>query len=179
MEIKGVDINQHAVDTINQGKIHIEEPGLEELVKNAVDANLLKAYTTPQKADAFIMAVPTPFKGENHEPNLDYIESATRSLAKVLEKGNLVKKLYPQQEIQDNVDLYFLLRKIFRAPHDTEQEYRRHVAIITNIDGREEIINIDVITQYLEFEKNFYGFVVNMLKDYAKQKHIDENGWEY
>ena len=96
-----------------------------------------------------------------------------------LEKGNLVKKLYPQQEIQDNVDLYFLLRKIFRAPHDTEQEYRRHVAIITNIDGREEIINIDVITQYLEFEKNFYGFVVNMLKDYAKQKHIDENGWEY
>lgn len=90
MNIKGVDINQHAVDTINQGKIHIEEPGLEELVKKAVDANLLKAYTTPQKADAFIMAVPTPFKGENYEPNLDYIESATRSLAKVLEKGNLV-----------------------------------------------------------------------------------------
>jgi UDP-N-acetyl-D-mannosaminuronic acid dehydrogenase len=90
MSIKGVDINQHAVDTINQGKIHIEEPGLEELVKSAVDAGLLKAYTTPQKADAFIMAVPTPFKGEDHEPNLDYIEKATRSLAKVLEKGNLV-----------------------------------------------------------------------------------------
>ena len=90
MNIKGVDINQHAVDTINQGKIHIEEPGLEELVKNAVDNKLLKAYTTPQKADAFIMAVPTPFKGENHEPNLDYIESASRSLAQVLEKGNLV-----------------------------------------------------------------------------------------
>ena len=90
MNIKGVDINQHAVDTINQGKIHIEEPGLEELVKLAVDAKLLKAYTTPQEADAFIMAVPTPFKGENHEPNLDYIESATRSLAKVLKKGDLV-----------------------------------------------------------------------------------------
>jgi len=88
--IKGVDINQYAVDTINQGKIHIEEPGLEALVKSAVDADLLKAYTTPQKADAFIMAVPTPFKGQDHEPNLDYIEAATRSLAKVLEKGNLV-----------------------------------------------------------------------------------------
>jgi len=90
IKVKGVDINQYAVDTINQGKIHIEEPGLEALVKSAVEKNLLKAYTTPQKADAFIMAVPTPFKGENHEPNLDYIESATKSLAKVLEKGNLV-----------------------------------------------------------------------------------------
>lgn len=90
MKVKGVDINQHAVDTINQGKIHIEEPGLEALVKDAVDTGLLTAYTAPQKADAFIMAVPTPFKGEDHEPNLDYIEAATRSLAKVLEKGNLV-----------------------------------------------------------------------------------------
>ena len=90
IQVKGVDINQHAVDTINRGEIHIEEYGLEELVKKAVEEDMLKAYTTPQKADAFIMAVPTPFKGENHEPNLDYIESATRSLAKVLEKGNLV-----------------------------------------------------------------------------------------
>ncbi|WP_345976583.1 UDP-N-acetyl-D-mannosamine dehydrogenase [Sulfurimonas sp. HSL3-7] len=90
IKVKGVDINQHAVDTINQGKIHIEEPGLEALVKEVVDAGMLEAFTTPQKADAFIMAVPTPFKGEDHEPNLDYIESATRSLAKVLEKGNLV-----------------------------------------------------------------------------------------
>ena len=88
--VKGVDINQHAVDTINDGRIHIEEPGLEALVKEVVDAGMLKAYTTPQEADAFIMAVPTPFKGENHEPNLDYIEAATRSLAKVLKKGDLV-----------------------------------------------------------------------------------------
>ena len=90
IKVKGVDINQHAVDTINQGKIHIEEPGLEELVKKVVDAQMLEAFTSPQKADAFIVAVPTPFKGEDHEPNLDYIESAARNLAKVLEKGNLV-----------------------------------------------------------------------------------------
>jgi UDP-N-acetyl-D-mannosaminuronic acid dehydrogenase len=90
VEVKGVDIDQHAVDTINAGKIHIEEPGLEALIRHVVDKGLLKAYTTPQKADTFIMAVPTPFKGDDHEPNLDYIEAATRSLAKVLEKGNLV-----------------------------------------------------------------------------------------
>lgn len=96
-----------------------------------------------------------------------------------LERGGLIKKIYPQQEIQDNVDLFFLLRKIVRAQHDTEEEYRRHVALITTIDGREEIINIDIITQYLEFEKKFYGFVVHLLGDFAKKKHVDENGWEY
>lgn len=90
IRVKGVDINEHAVNTINQGKIHIEEPGLEVLIKEVVDKGMFSAYTTPQEADAFIMAVPTPFKGENHEPNLDYIEAATRSLAKVLKKGNLV-----------------------------------------------------------------------------------------
>jgi len=90
IKVKGVDINEHAVYTINQGKIHIEEPGLEELIKDVVDKGMFSAYTTPQEADAFIMAVPTPFKGDDHEPNLDYIEAATRSLAKVLKKGNLV-----------------------------------------------------------------------------------------
>jgi len=90
LRVKGFDISEYAVNTINQGKIHIEEPGLEELVKEVVDAGMFSAYTTPQEADAFIMAVPTPFKGNDHEPNLDYIESATRSLAKVLKKGDLV-----------------------------------------------------------------------------------------
>ncbi len=90
IKVKGVDINEDAVNTINQGKIHIEEPGLEELIKEVVDKGMFSAYTTPQEADAFIMAVPTPFKGDDHEPNLDYIEAATRSLAKVLKKGDLV-----------------------------------------------------------------------------------------
>ena len=114
---------------------------------------------------------------------LEYAQD-TKSLQTIpttpLERGNTVKKLYPQQEIQDNVDLYFLLRKIFRAPNkQREEEYRRHVALITTVEGREEIINIDVITQYLEFQKQFYGFIVNMLKDHAKKKHVEENGWEY
>ena len=90
VNVIGVDINQHAVDTINQGKIHIVEPELDILVHSTVKEGFLRATTSPEKADAFIMAVPTPFKGEDHEPNLDYIESATRALAKVLEKGNLV-----------------------------------------------------------------------------------------
>ncbi|HEH9403552.1 TPA: UDP-N-acetyl-D-mannosamine dehydrogenase [Aeromonas bestiarum] len=90
IRVVGVDVNQHAVDTINQGKIHIVEPGLEDLVKQAVQDGHLSAHTSPQKADAFLIAVPTPFKGEDHEPDLRYIESASRALAPMLEKGNLV-----------------------------------------------------------------------------------------
>ncbi len=90
VKVIGVDISQNAVDTINRGEIHIVEPELDILVRATVNEGYLRATTTPEKADAFIMAVPTPFKGDDHEPNLDYIESATRSLAKVLEKGNLV-----------------------------------------------------------------------------------------
>lgn len=90
IRVIGVDVNQYAVDTINQGKIHIVEPGLEDLVKQAVQHGHLTAHTSPQKADAFLIAVPTPFKGENHEPDLRYIESASRALAPMLEKGNLV-----------------------------------------------------------------------------------------
>ncbi|EAJ4160717.1 UDP-N-acetyl-D-mannosamine dehydrogenase, partial [Campylobacter jejuni] len=70
--------------------IHIVEPGLDILVHMVVNDGYLKATTLPEEADAFIIAVPTPFKGDNHEPNLDYIEMASKAIAKVLKKGNLV-----------------------------------------------------------------------------------------
>lgn len=85
----GVDVNQHAVDTINKGQIHIVEPDLDKVVKQAVEEGHLKAYTTPQPADAYLIAVPTPFKGE-HEPDLAYVEAAACSIAPVLKKGDLI-----------------------------------------------------------------------------------------
>jgi UDP-N-acetyl-D-mannosaminuronic acid dehydrogenase len=90
IEVIGVDVNEHAVNTINEGRIHIVEPGLEEMVKDDVEKGLLKAYLTPQPADAFLIAVPTPFKGNDYEPNLDYIESASKAIAPVLKSGDLV-----------------------------------------------------------------------------------------
>jgi UDP-N-acetyl-D-mannosaminuronic acid dehydrogenase len=89
MKVIGVDVNQHAVDTINQGKIHIIEPELDILVHASVHEGYLRATTTPEPADAFLIAVPTPFK-DGHQPDLSYIESAARSIAPVLAKGNLV-----------------------------------------------------------------------------------------
>ncbi|CAB3687284.1 UDP-N-acetyl-D-mannosamine dehydrogenase [Achromobacter piechaudii] len=85
----GVDVNPHAVNTINQGRIHIIEPELDMLVHAAVTAGYLRATREPERADAFLIAVPTPFK-EGHKPDVSYIEAAARSIAPVLEKGNLV-----------------------------------------------------------------------------------------
>ena len=89
VKVVGVDVNQHAVDIINQGKIHIVEPELDILVHKAVQNNYLKAVTKPEKADVFMVAVPTPFK-DNYEPDLSYIKSAAKAIATVLERGNLV-----------------------------------------------------------------------------------------
>lgn len=85
----GVDINQDAVDTINSGQTHIVEPDLDMIVAAAVNQGYLKASTTVQPADAFLIAVPTPFRG-NHEPDVSYVEAAARSIAPVLKKGDLV-----------------------------------------------------------------------------------------
>ena len=90
IKVIGVDVNPKAVDTINQGKIHIVEPDLDIAVHAAVTEGYLKATTIPEAADAFIVAVPTPFKGDNHEPDLSYIEAASKAIAPVLAKGNLV-----------------------------------------------------------------------------------------
>ncbi|MUT69303.1 UDP-N-acetyl-D-mannosamine dehydrogenase [Stutzerimonas frequens] len=88
-KVIGVDVNQKAVDTINRGEIHIVEPDLDMVVHAAVTEGYLKAVTIPEPADAFLIAVPTPFKGD-HEPDLSYIESASKAIAPVLKKGDLV-----------------------------------------------------------------------------------------
>ena len=88
-DVIGVDVNQKAIDTINQGEIHIVEPDLEAMVHSAVISRKLKATLTPEKADAFLIAVPTPFK-EGHVPDLSYIEAAAKAISSVLEPGNLI-----------------------------------------------------------------------------------------
>ncbi|WP_097461233.1 UDP-N-acetyl-D-mannosamine dehydrogenase [Mangrovitalea sediminis] len=87
--VLGVDVNQNAVNMINQGKIHIVEPSLDIVVRAAVTEGYLHADTQPQEADAFLIAVPTPFKGDK-KPDLSYVESASRAIAPYLRPGNLV-----------------------------------------------------------------------------------------
>ena len=89
IKVTGVDVNQHAVDMINQGKVHIVEPDLDALVKVVVAKGMLSARTKPVEADAYIVAVPTPFK-DDYQPDLKYIEAASKALAPYLKPGNLV-----------------------------------------------------------------------------------------
>lgn len=89
VEVIGVDVSQHAVETINQGKIHIVEPDLDMLVQSAVTTGKLRATTEPEAADVFMIAVPTPFS-EGFKPDVSFIEAAVKKIAPVLEKGNLV-----------------------------------------------------------------------------------------
>ena len=95
IKVLGVDINQSIVDTINNGKIHIVEPELDIFVKNAVKEKYLRASTSVESADAFLIAVPTPFIPSQKDtdipqPDLKYIEMASRSISQVLKKGDLV-----------------------------------------------------------------------------------------
>jgi len=88
-DVRGVDINKKAVELINKGEVHIYEPDLDIMVKKAVESGNLKASAIPEKADVFIIAVPTPFK-ENYKPDLTYVEQATRSISPYIEAGNIV-----------------------------------------------------------------------------------------
>ncbi len=88
-KVIGVDVSQHAVDTINRGEIHIVEPDLDMLVHAAVTQGYLRATTVPEPADAYLIAVPTPFSGDL-QPDLSFIEAASKAVAPVLKPGDLV-----------------------------------------------------------------------------------------
>ena len=88
-QVHGVDVVQSTVDTINQGNIHIVEPDLDTFVRSAVNSGNLIADTKPQESDVFIIAVPTPFH-EGYVPNIDYVLSATESIAPYVKEGNIV-----------------------------------------------------------------------------------------
>ena len=88
VEIVGVDINPKVVEMTNQGKLHIIEPGMEEMLQDVVKSGMLHASTTPETSDAYFIVVPTPFKGD-HEPDISYVESATRMVIPFLKEGDL------------------------------------------------------------------------------------------
>lgn len=88
IEVTGVDINPHVVEMTNAGKLHIIEPGMETMLREVVNNKMLRASTSPEMSDAYFMVVPTPFK-EHHEPDISYVESATRTVIPYLKEGDL------------------------------------------------------------------------------------------
>lgn len=89
INVVGVDINARAVETINRGEIHIVEPELGDVVRDAVNSGHLRATMQAEAADAFLIAVPTPFIGD-HQPDLSFVQAAADAIASVLKAGDLI-----------------------------------------------------------------------------------------
>ena len=88
LQVVGVDVNPDVVEMTNRGKLHIVEPGMEEMLQDVVEAGTLRASVIPEESDVYLIVVPTPFKG-NHEPDVSYVEAATRSVVPYLKEGDL------------------------------------------------------------------------------------------
>jgi len=119
--VLGVDIKQKVVDTINQGKIHIVEPDLDQIVSKAVSDGFFKASTKPSPADVYLIVVPTPFKG-NHEPDISFVEAATEGIIPLLKEGDLyiIESTSPVGTTKKMMDLIFSTR--------TELKNKIHIA---------------------------------------------------
>ncbi|WP_042143705.1 nucleotide sugar dehydrogenase [Paucisalibacillus sp. EB02] len=91
VEVVGVDVVSSVVESLNSGQIHIEEPGLQEALEEVIQKGTFRASLTPEKADAFIISVPTPNNNDEHKSmNPSYVVSALNSIIPYLEKGNVV-----------------------------------------------------------------------------------------
>ena len=88
VQVVGVDINPTVVEMTNQGHLHIIEPGMEKLLQEVTQNGQLRAVTAPEESEAYFIVVPTPFKG-NHEPDISYVEAATRAVLPLLKAGDL------------------------------------------------------------------------------------------
>lgn len=88
LQVVGVDVNPDVVEMTNRGKLHIIEPGMEEMLQDVVEAGTLRASVIPEESDVYLIVVPTPFMG-NHEPDVSYVEAATRSVVPYLKEGDL------------------------------------------------------------------------------------------
>ena len=111
IDVIGVDINPKVVEMTNQGKLHIIEPGMQELLHEVVGSKRLKASTKPEECDAYFIVVPTPFEG-NHEPDISYVESATKAVIPFLKEGDLyvIESTSPVGTTEKMRDLIYDLR---------------------------------------------------------------------
>lgn len=111
VDVVGVDINPKVVELTNLGKLHIVEPGIEEMLGEVVKQGKLRAATAPEISDAYFIVVPTPFKGDR-QPDTSYVEAATRSVIPLLKEGDLyvIESTSPVGTTEQMAELIFSLR---------------------------------------------------------------------
>ena len=163
IQIVGVDINPKVVEMTNRGHLHIIEPGMETLLKKVVSDGMLKATITPEISDAYFIVVPTPFKG-NHEPDISYVESATRAITPCLKEGDLyvIESTSPVGTTDKMANLIFSIRpelkgKIFIAycpervlPGNVIYELLHNDRVIGGMDEASTDKAIEFYSQFVE-----------------------------
>lgn len=130
VEVVGYDVSAHIVDEVNQGRPHIVEPNLAHVVQSAVARGMLRAVLTPEPADVFLIAVPTPFKGKQHEPDLRYIRAAAESIAPFVCRGNcvLLESTVPVGSTERLRDRLQEMRKDLQFAHEDTKNCDVYVA---------------------------------------------------
>lgn len=111
VEVLGVDINPKVVEMTNAGHLHIIEPGMEEMLREVLASGHFHAATQPEVSDAYFIVVPTPFK-DNHQPDISYVEAATRAVVPFLKEDDLyvIESTSPVGTTDLMADLIFSLR---------------------------------------------------------------------
>ena len=165
IEVLGVDLNHSVVETINQGKIHIVEPELDKVVETVVKQNTFRASTIPDKADVYLIVVPTPFK-EKNEPDISFIESATKAILPLLKAGDLYiiestspvgttdtmqKYIYSQRpELKDKLYMAYCPERVL--PGNVMYELVHNDRVIGGIDDESTQQAVDFYAQFVKGE---------------------------
>jgi UDP-N-acetyl-D-mannosaminuronic acid dehydrogenase len=162
INVHGVDINQHVVDTINRGEIHIVEPELDVAVSEAVKSGYLKADTKPVEANAYLIVVPTPFKAKN-EPDISYVEAATRAVLPLLKADDLyiiestspvgttekmMDLIYTERpELKDKLNIAYCPERVL--PGNVMYELVNNDRVIGGIDEKSTTKALDFYSQFV------------------------------
>ncbi len=165
IKVHGVDINQQVVDIINQGKIHIVEPSLGAAVEESVKKGYLNAAIKPVEADIYLIVVPTPFKG-NHEPDISYVESATRNIIPFLKEddlyiiestspigttGKMMDLIYSERpELKNKLNIAYCPERVL--PGNVMYELVHNDRVIGGIDEKSTQKALDFYKQFVKGE---------------------------
>ena len=163
-KVIGVDINQRVVETINRGEIHIVEPELNKLVKEAVKNNLM-AKMIPETSDVFTIAVPTPFIKNNDtanpEPDLSFVKEACNSISEVLKEGDLVilESTSPVGTTEKVSEWLYEKRKDLSFPHTHGDDSQIRIAYCP-----ERVLPGNIIKELIENDKSNWRYLKKMFR---------------
>ncbi len=165
IQVCGVDVNSKVVEIINQGKIHIVEPELDKAVEKAVKEGFLKATTKAVESDTYLVVVPTPFK-EKNEPDISYVEAATRGIIPLLKEGDLyiiestspvgttekMRELIYQErpELKDKLYIAYCPERVL--PGNVMYELVHNDRVIGGVDEKSTQKAIDFYKQFVKGE---------------------------